>query len=155
MRSMQSCSGEDEGVGRVHDGRAEELADGVEVVCRSRHDVAGAVALEELGWLFGEVSEEVVTEVELDLAGGADDDLSGEIEGHGGDDRDAEQDERLVDDLVGVEAVLHVGDGVADDQGDQCLRTVIDEQGEEAEGEAAPVASEVGEEGAEAGKHKE
>ena len=71
---------------------------------RVRHDVAGAMALEELGWLGFEVGEEVVAEVELDLAGGADDDLAGEIEGDGGDDGDGEDAEGVVLDLGGGEA---------------------------------------------------
>ncbi len=77
-------------VGGVHDGRAEELADGVEVVGGAGHDVAGAVGVVEAGGLAFEVGEEVVAEVELDLARGADDDLAGDVEedgGEGGDER--------------------------------------------------------------------
>ena len=86
MRNMKgsAAAGEDDGVGAVHDGRAEELADGVEVVGGAGHDVAGAVGVVEAGRLAFEVGEEVVAEVELDLAGGADDDLAGDVEEDGG-----------------------------------------------------------------------
>jgi hypothetical protein len=52
------------------------LADRVEIVGRVRHNVAGAMALEEFGRLGFQVFEEVVADVEFDLAGGADDDLA-------------------------------------------------------------------------------
>ena len=64
----QRGRGEDDGVGAVHDRRAEELANGVEVVGGSRHDVAGAGGVVEAGGLAFEVAEEIVAEVELDLA---------------------------------------------------------------------------------------
>ena len=76
-------------VGGVHDGRAEELADGVEVIGGARHDVAGAVGVVEAGRLAFEVGEEVVAEVELDLARGADDDLAGDVEEDRGERGDA------------------------------------------------------------------
>ena len=98
-----------------------------------RHDVAGAVALEELGWLGFEVGEEVVAEVELDLAGGADDDLAGEIEGDGGDDGDGEDAEGVVLDLGGGEAFLDVTGGAADEQRDHGLGGVVDDERETAE----------------------
>ena len=51
----------------VYKRQAEELADGVQVVCRPRHDVAGAGGVVEVGGLAFEVGEEVVAQVELDL----------------------------------------------------------------------------------------
>ncbi len=75
----------------VHDGRAEQLADGGEVVGGAGHDVAGAVGVVEGGGLALEVGEEIVAEVEFDLARGADDDLAGDVEEEGGEDGDAEQ----------------------------------------------------------------
>ena len=87
----QRGGGEDDGVGAVHDGRAEQLAHGVQVVGRPRHDVAGAVLLEEARRLRFEVREEVVAEVELDLARGSDDDLPRDVEECSGDGGDAEQ----------------------------------------------------------------
>ena len=113
----QRRGGEDDGVGRVHDGRAEELADGVEVVGGAGHDVAGAVGVVEAGGLAFEVGEEVVAEVELDLARGADDDLAGDVEEDGRERGDQQQAQRVVDDLGLGDAVLHVVDGMADESG--------------------------------------
>ena len=52
----------------VHDGRAEQIAHGVQVICGARHDVAGAIAL-----IIGvrerfKVREEVVAEIEFNVA---------------------------------------------------------------------------------------
>ena len=92
----QRGRGEDEAVGRVHDGRAEQLADGVQVVGGARHDVAGAVGVVEAGGLALEVGEEVVAQVELDLARGADDDLARDVEEDGGERGDQQQAQRVV-----------------------------------------------------------
>jgi len=100
-----------------------------------------------------EVGEEVVAEVELDLAGGSDDDLAGEIEGNGSDGGDGEQAEGVVLDFGGGEVVLDVVHGSADKQRDHGLGAVVDDERETAKGEAPPVTAEVGEERSEAGKH--
>ena len=119
-----------------------------------RHDVAGAVALEELGWLRFEVREEIVAEVELDLAGGADDDLAGEVEGDGGNDGNGEDAKGVVLDLRGGEALLDVAGGATDEQRDHGLGGVVDDERETAPGEAPPIAEEVRKERSEAGEHK-
>ena len=146
--------GEDQRVGRVHDSRAEQLADRVQVIGAARHDVAGAVALEELGRLGFEVSEEIVAEVELDLARGADEDLAGEIEKDSRDDGDGEQAQRVVLERGAGEVVLDVAGGVADEQRDQDLGEVVDDQRETAPDVALPVAAKIGKERAEAGEHR-
>ncbi len=64
----QRADGEDDGIGRVHDRRAQQVADGVQVIGRARHDVAHAHALiVRIRKLF-EVAEEVVAQVEFDVA---------------------------------------------------------------------------------------
>ncbi len=70
--------GEYDGVGRIHDGRAEQHAHGVEVVGGAGHDVAGAGALVEAEIEGFEMAEEIVAQVELNLARDADDDPAGE-----------------------------------------------------------------------------
>ena len=115
----------DDSVGAVHDRWAEELADGVEVVGGAGHDVARAVGVVEDGRLAFEVAEEIVTEVELDLAGGADDDLAGDVEEDGGECGDEEEAEAVKEDFLLGDAVLHVVDGVADDGGDEHLDDVV------------------------------
>ncbi len=57
---------------------AEQHADGVEVVGGAGHDVAGAGALVEAEVEGFEMAEEIVAQVELDLARDADDDPAGE-----------------------------------------------------------------------------
>ncbi len=86
------------------------------------------MALKEFRWLRFEVREEVVAEVELDLAGGADDDLAGEIEGDGGNDGDGEDAERVVLDLGGREVGLDVAGGVTDEQWNHGLGGVVDDE---------------------------
>ena len=149
----QRRGGEDDGVGAVHDGRAEQLANGAEVVGRPRHDVAGAVLLEEAGRLRFEVREEVVAEVELDFARSSDDDLPLNVEERAGDGGDGDEFERGVGDRRGCQVVLHVVDGMADDDGHKRLGRVVDDEREEAPGEAPPVTAEVREQGAQALQH--
>ena len=69
----ERAGGEDEGVGRIHDGRAEQHADGIQVVGGARHDVARAVALVVGVGEALQVREEIVAQVEFDVAGDADD----------------------------------------------------------------------------------
>ena len=94
------------------------MADGVEVVGGAGHDVAGAVGVVVAGRLAFEVGEDVVAEVELDFARGSDDDLAADVEEDGGERGDEEQAEGVVEDSLLGDAVLHVVDGVADDDGD-------------------------------------
>ncbi len=146
--------GEDDRVGRVHDGRPEQLADGGKVIGGPRHDVAGAVALEESGGLAFEVGEEVVAEVELDLAGGADDDLPSEVEADRGKDGDTEDGERVLPDGGRVDVAPHVVNRAADEQGNGGLGAVIDDERQPAPGEASPVTAKVGKERTEALEHR-
>ncbi len=116
---------EDDGVGAVHDRGAEQLADGVEIVSGASHDVARAVGVVEDGGLALEVAEEVVAEVELDLAGGSDDDLTGDVEEDGGECGDEEEAEAVIEDFLLGDAVLHVVDGMADDGWNEHLDDVV------------------------------
>ena len=70
----QRSGGEDDGIGGVHDGRTEQHADGVEIVGGAGHDVAGAVALVVGVGEALQVLEQVVAQIEFDIAGDADDD---------------------------------------------------------------------------------
>src|ERR1700748_641402 len=123
----QRGGGEDDGVGAVHDRGGEGAADGVEVVGGARHDVASAVGVIEAGSLAFEVAEEVVAEIELDLARGPDDDLPGDVEEYGGQGCDNKQAKGVMDDFGFCDAVLHVIDGVADDDGNEDLDGVVED----------------------------
>ncbi len=59
--------GIDDGVCRIHDGRAKQLAHGVQIIGGAGHDVAGAVRVIEAERLPFQVAEEIVAQVELDL----------------------------------------------------------------------------------------
>src|SRR5665213_2890919 len=139
--------GEDEAVGGIHDGGAEELTDGVEVIGGARHDVAGAVRMVIPGGLAGEVLEHVVAEIELDLARGADDDLAGDVEEDAGQRGDEQKPQRVVDDArFGDAIVLHVVHGVADDERQQHADDVIGDDGDCSPCEVLPVTAQIGEE---------
>ncbi len=105
------------------------------------------------GRLAFEVSEDVVAEVELDLARGADDDLAADVEEDGGEGCDEKQTEGVVDDLCFSDAVLHIVDGVADDEGDENFNDVVEHDREPAPGEVLPISPEVGCEGSEFFEH--
>ena len=140
-------------IGRVHDGRAEKLADGGEVVGGAGHDVAGAVGLVELGGLALEVGEDVVAEVELDFSRGADEHLSGGVERDAGEGGEAEQREAVHEDAVRGGVVLHVVDRVAYDGRHGDFDEVVEHGRDAAAGEVLPVAPEVGGEGFQAVEH--
>ncbi len=149
----QGRRGEDDGVGRVHDGWPEKLTNGRKVVGRAGHDVAGAVAVEVGGRLALKLGEDVVAEVELDLARGTDDDLPGEVEADGRDDGDAQKFERVLPDGGGVDVATDVVDGGADEQRNGGFGAVVDQQRQPAQREAPPIAAKVRKERAEALKH--
>src|SRR5580658_630803 len=74
QHKSQRSGGGNNGVGRIHDRRAQQHTDGVEVVGGAGHDVAGAVAL-----IVGvrealEVREQVVAQIEFDVASDGDND---------------------------------------------------------------------------------
>ena len=76
---------------RVHERRAEQHADGIQIIGEPRHDVAGAIALIEAGVLPFEFFEEIVAQIELDLARDADQNPALGVEEDALDERDADQ----------------------------------------------------------------
>ena len=93
MRSMknQREDGEEDGVGAVHERRAEQHAHGIQVVGHAGHDVAGAIALIEARVLLLQLAEEVVAQVELDLARDADENPALRVEEDALDQGDGDQ----------------------------------------------------------------
>ena len=67
IRSERTERGEDR-VGGVHDRRPAEHAHGLQVVGGARHQVTGVVRVEERRRLALEVGEEIVAQIELDVA---------------------------------------------------------------------------------------
>ncbi len=90
-----------------------------------------------------QIGEEVVAEVELDLTRGPDDDLASDVEKDGGQSGDQEEAQGMVEDLGLGEAVLHVVDGVADDEGEEDFDDVVEDDRDPAPGERLPVSPEV------------
>src|SRR5262249_46341567 len=74
----ERAGGVDDRVGRVHDRGAKEHANGVEVVGGARHDVSGAVALIVRGRKALKVREEIIAQVEFNVARDADHDPASE-----------------------------------------------------------------------------
>ena len=69
---------EDDRVRRIHDRRTQEVTNGAQIIRRLSHDVARAIALvERVGKTF-QVREQIVTQIELDVAGNANDDPAGQ-----------------------------------------------------------------------------
>ena len=149
----QGGSREDDGVGGVHDGRPEELADGGQVVGGAGHDVAGAMGLVEAGGLAFEISEEVVAEVELDLARSADQDLASDKEEDSRAGCDEEQAQGVMQDLLLGDAGAEIVYSVTDDQRQQDLDGVVEHDRDPTPGEVLPVALEVGRERADLFNH--
>ena len=61
-------------LGPIHDAGPEHHANGVQIVRSSRHDVAGAELPVEVPGERDRAGKEIVSEIELDIAGDADDD---------------------------------------------------------------------------------
>ena len=155
MRSrINQCGhGEEDGIGAVHEGRAEQLAHGIEVVGQPGHDVAGAIALVEAGVLPFEVAEEVVAQVELDLARDADENPALGVEKDAFDQRDGDQQAGEDEDLAAGGPVLHLVDGASDDLGKLHGDSVGANAGEGAPQVSPAVAAHVTEERAEVAEH--
>ena len=86
-------------VRRVHDRRADHHADGVQVVGRARHQVAGPVRLEVRERQPLQMREEVVAHVVLDVARGADQDAARQKQKHAADEADGEQEDAVPEQL--------------------------------------------------------
>ena len=85
---------EEDGVRAVHQRWAQQHAHGIQIVCHAGHDVAGAVALVKPRVLKFQLFEEVVAQVEFDLARDADQNPALRIKKDAFDEGDRDQDER-------------------------------------------------------------
>jgi hypothetical protein len=89
----------------------------------------------EDGGLTLEIGEEIIAEVELDLAGGSDDDLAGDVEEDCGERGDEQEAEGMMEDYTLREVALHVVNGVADDGWEQHFDDVVENDRNPAPGE--------------------
>ena len=123
----EGSDGEDQGVGRIHDGGAEQHADGVEVVGGAGHDVAGAVALVVGVGETLKVGEEVVAEVEFDVSADADDYVAGEELEDAFEEGDADDEQAIGEELLAGDAGVESVDGATDDLREKDPDAVVEE----------------------------
>ena len=140
----QRAGGEHHGVGGVHDARADQHAHRVQIVGGAGHDVAGAGALIKAVGQPLQVGEQIVAQVELDLARDADQDPAGQELENGFGAGDRQQQSRVGEQLVAGDAEVQVVDGAADDQRKQNPDAVVAQHAERADPEGQPVLAEIG-----------
>ena len=154
QQEVEREDGEQDGVRAVHDAGAEEHADGVEVVGHARHDVAGAALLVVLGGLLFELQEEIVAEVEFDVAGDADEDPAREEQEDALGDGDGDKQPGVEEDLLAGDAMVEVVYGGSDDAGEE-YPDGAREHGDDASPDVgAAVAAHVGEKRLQAFEHE-
>jgi hypothetical protein len=153
-RKIEREDGKEDGVGAVHERRAEQHAHGVQVVGHAGHDVAGAIALIEARVLLFEVMEEIVAQVELDLARDADQNPALRVE------EDAFDQEIPTSNPAksricpwSAWSLLQLVDGLLQHLGNCTADGVGGDAGERAPQVSPAVAAHVGEEGAQIAKH--
>ena len=149
MRIMKTSAktGQKDGVDAVHEPGAEHHAHGVEVVGHAGHHVAGAVALIEAGILAFEFAEEVVAEVELDVAGDADEHPALGVEEDAFADGDDDEEACEEDNVLPCGSVFQIVDGTPKDAGELDPDGVGANTGESAPDVSPAIASHVDEEG--------
>ena len=101
QQEKQRAHGEEDGVGAVHQRRAEQHAHGIQIIGQPGHDVAGAIALIEARVLLFQLAKEVVAQVELDLPRDADENPALRVEEDAFDQRDGDQQPGKEQDLCG------------------------------------------------------
>jgi hypothetical protein len=142
-QEKQGEYGEEEGVGAVHQGGAEQHAHGAQVVGQPGHDVAGAIALIEARVLHFQLAEEVVAQVELDLPRDADENPALRVEKDALDQSDRGQQAGEDEDSLAGDAVAHGVDGSLDDLGKEHPDGVGRDAGERAPQVSPAVAAHV------------
>ena len=102
----------EDGVRGVHHRGTDHHADGVQVVGRARHEVAGAPRLVEAEREPLELREEIIADVVLDPARRADEDPAHEEQERAAHDRDPEDQQRIEGELLPRDAGVQVVDRV-------------------------------------------
>ena len=126
QHEAQRAGGEDKGVGRVHDGRAEQHPDRIQIVGGARHNVARAVALVIGVGEALEVREQIVAQIELDIAGNADDHPARQKLKNSLDQRDGDDQQRVGEKLLAGHAGVQIVNGAAQDLRKQNPDSVIE-----------------------------
>ncbi len=134
----------EEGLGEVHDAGAEHHADGVEIVGGARHDVAGAVFRVEVLRERDDMGEQIVAQIELDVARQADEDDAHPILKNSLDHREQHDQRGEFEDQRKAKAFHQRIDAAADGQWQRGLHDIGQQQRAHAERHAAPVLPEIG-----------
>ena len=149
----QRADGEENGIGGVHEGWAEQHAHCLQVVGHAGHDVAGAVTLIEARVLLFQVDEEVVAQVELDLARDADENPSLGVKKDAFDQRDSHQQPGEEQNPVASDPVAHPVDGLFQHLGKEHPNGIGGNARETAPHVSPAVAAHIDEERAQIAKH--
>ena len=150
----QRARGEHDGVGGVHDCRAQQHADGVKVVGGAGHDVAGAGALIEAVGKPLQMREQIVAQVEFDLARDADQDPARQELEDGFDAGDGQQHEGVGQEFVTGYALVEIVDGAANDQRKENPDPVVEQNAHGAKDIGGAVLAKVGKQRAQVREHK-
>ena len=126
QHERQRARSEYDGVRRVHDGRAEKHSYRVQVIGGARHDVAGSVALVVgVGEAF-EMGEEIVAQVEFDVARDSDDDPACQELEDAFDQGNGEHSRRVEEQFVARDTRVEVVDGATQDLREEDPNSVIE-----------------------------
>ena len=135
----QRADGENDGVGRIHDRRAEQHAHGVQVIGGAGHDVAGAGSLVVAVGKRFQMAKQIVAQIELDIARDADHDPAGKELENAFADRYGHQHEGVGGKLIAGDSRVQIVDGPADHQGKENPDAVVEQNRERSRDQSAPV----------------
>ena len=151
----QRARGEHDGVGGVHDRRADQHANGVQIVGGARHDVAGARALIKAVGEPLQMSEEVVAQIEFDFARNADQNPARQELEDGFNAGNPQQHQSVGEQLLAGDAAIQIVDGAADDQRKQNPDAVVKQHADRAEPERRLVLAQIRKQRAEVFEHQQ
>ena len=152
----QRAGGVDNRVGRVHDRRAEQHPDGIQIVGRARHNVAGAIALVVRITQAFKAREQIVPQVEFNVARDTDHNPAREELEDSFGDGDGEQQSGVNQKLVPRGACSQIGGrfqvirGFADNQRKQHPNAVVEQHADCAQNVSPAIALQVGQQRAQA-----
>src|SRR5262249_40598884 len=138
--------GEHDGIGRIHDRGAQQVADGVQVIGGLGHDVAGAVALVVGVGEALQVREQVISQVELDVARNTDDHPPGQKLKDTLGKCDTDDHQRIGEQFRTSHALIESVYCFANDLGEENPDAVIEQDADSPQQEAAAIALQIGDE---------
>ncbi len=144
---------QEDGAHRIHQGRSDHHAHGAQVAGRAGHQVAGPVGLIEGQRQALEVPEEVVADVVLDVARRADDDPPHEEAEDAADDRHADGEQRVDEQLARGDAARQVVDRMLQNPGAGQLDTGRRQRADQADRDRASAPAHIRQQADDRGMH--